>query len=141
MNWSYQRKVRYYETDRMGVVHHSNYLRFLEDARMDWLDSCVMPYSELEAMGIIIPAVSAAQQFRSYLRFGDTFRVQVKLVEYTGVRMRFSYEVRNVAGNVLCLTAETEHYFSADKPGYPPISIKRKFPELHNIMLAALEQQ
>ena len=63
--WEYRRRVRYYETDRMGVVHHSNYLRFLEDARMDWIRDHIINYSEMEKMGIIIPVVSATGNFKS----------------------------------------------------------------------------
>ena len=54
MSWEYNRRVKYYETDRMGVVHHSNYLRLLEDARMDWLGDNLISYSELEKSGVII---------------------------------------------------------------------------------------
>ena len=57
MSWEYNRRVKYYETDRMGVVHHSNYLRLLEDARMDWLGDNLITYSELERSGVIIPCV------------------------------------------------------------------------------------
>lgn len=63
MSWEYNRRVKYYETDRMGVVHHSNYLRLLEDARMDWLGDNLISYSELEKSGVIIPCVSASGEF------------------------------------------------------------------------------
>ena len=74
--WEYRRRVRYYETDRMGVVHHSNYLRFLEDARMDWIRDHIINYSEMEKMGIIIPVVSATGNFKSFLRYDDEFAVR-----------------------------------------------------------------
>ena len=83
--WEYRRRVRYYETDRMGVVHHSNYLRFLEDARMDWIRDHIINYSEMEKMGIIIPVVSATGNFKSFLRYDDEFAVRVFPVKFTGV--------------------------------------------------------
>ena len=72
MSWEYNRRVKYYETDRMGVVHHSNYLRLLEDARMDWLGENLITYSELERLGVIIPCVSASGNFLNYLRYDDS---------------------------------------------------------------------
>ena len=53
----FERKINYYETDRMGVVHHSNYIRFLEEARCDWLEKAGMPFSVLEENGITIPVL------------------------------------------------------------------------------------
>ena len=89
--WEYRRKVRYYETDRMGVVHHSNYLRLIEDARMDWIRDHVMNYNDMEKLGLIIPAVSASGNFKAFLRYDDEFSVTMKLVKFTGVRLEFTY--------------------------------------------------
>ena len=138
MAWEFRRKVRYYETDRMGVVHHSNYLRFLEDARMEWMDENVMPYSEMERRGIIVPAVSAEGKFLSFLRFGDEMVIAVKLIRYTGVQLQFSYEVRDLRTGTICYTGETSHYFAADGD-YHPISLKRKFPDIHQRLLQWIE--
>ena len=128
--WTYSRRVRYYETDRMGVVHHSNYLRLLEDARMDWIGDNVMPYREMEALGIVIPCVSAQGNFKAFLRFDDPCSVSLRLVEFTGVRIRFCYEVRNEDTDQLCYDGVTEHYFSRDGD-YHPISLKKQYPELY----------
>ena len=145
MSWTYIRRVKYYETDRMGVVHHSNYLRILEDARMDWMDNNIMRYGDIEKMGIIVPAVAAEEKFKGFLRFDDEFAVKLKLVEYTGVKMVFTYEIHNTANGQLCYEAKTTHFFSEDgnQPGktYKPMSIKRRFPELHEKMLSLLEKE
>ncbi|MCB6993781.1 acyl-CoA thioesterase [bacterium 210820-DFI.6.37] len=130
MSWEYSRRVRYYETDRMGVVHHSNYLRLLEDARMDWIRDHIMNYNDIEKMGIIIPAVSASGNFKSFLRYDDAFSVKMKLDKFTGVRMHFTYEVRNKETGELCYDGESVHYFAIGED-YKPFSIKRKFPELY----------
>ena len=147
MSFTYSRRVRYYETDRMGVVHHSNYLRLLEDARMEWMDSCVMPYRQMERMGLIVPAAEAQERFLNYLRFDDPFSVTLRLAEYTGVKMTFTYEVRNDETGDVCLTARSTHFFSVSSPipgteerEYRPVSIKRRFPELHALLLAQVEE-
>jgi acyl-CoA thioester hydrolase len=139
--WCYTRRVKYYETDRMGVVHHSNYLRFLEDARMEWTGDNVMSYREMEKMGIVIPCISASGNFRSFLRFDDLFTVEMRLTEYTGVRMGFTYIVKNADTGEVCYDGVTRHCFtSGANMEYRPISIKRKFPEIHEKMLKLLEE-
>lgn len=57
MEFTFERRINYYETDRMGVVHHSNYIRFLEEARCQMLDDNNMPYSAFEAQGVMIPVL------------------------------------------------------------------------------------
>ena len=130
MTWSYQRRVRYYETDRMGVVHHSNYLRLIEDARMDWIQDHIMNYNEMEKMGIIIPAASASGNFRTYLKYDDPFSVEVKLSQFSGVRMKFAYQIYHSETGKLCYEGESVHFFATGED-YHPFSIKRKFPELY----------
>ena len=66
--WSYSREVNYYETDRMGVIHHSNYLRILEEARMAWMEANMIPYPEVEERGIIVPFTESKATFISFLR-------------------------------------------------------------------------
>ena len=57
MEFIYERKINYYETDRMGVVHHSNYIRYLEEARTEWLEVLNMPFDLLEKNEITIPVL------------------------------------------------------------------------------------
>ncbi|MDO4392953.1 MAG: thioesterase family protein [Bacillota bacterium] len=138
--WEYRRRVRYYETDRMGVVHHSNYLRLLEDARMDWIRDHVMNYCDMEKLDVIIPAVSANEQFIDFLRYDDEFSVRMDLVEFTGVRMVFEYEIINVAEDKVCFRGSSMHFF-ARNGDYKPISIKRKFPEMFEKFKANLKKE
>ena len=93
--WSYSRDVNYYETDRMGVIHHSNYLRILEEARLAWMEDNLMPYAEMERQGIVVPFTESRSAFTGFLRFGDTFRVDMELFKFTGLRMYFRYRVFN----------------------------------------------
>ncbi len=136
--WDYRRRVRYYETDRMGVVHHSNYLRLLEEARLEWIDQHVMRYSQMERMGVIIPAISASGKFKEYLRFDDLFAIRVITKKFNGVRFSFNYQIFNVENGKLCYEGESEHCFVADGD-YKPISLKRKFPELYTAFQQAMK--
>lgn len=126
--WSYVRDVRYYETDRMGVVHHSNYLRILEDARIAWMEENFISYPDMEAMGVTVPFVRSESDFLGFLRFGDTFRVEMELYKFTGLRMYFRYRVYNDGTGELCHKAITVHY-TTTREDYKPTSVKRSHPE------------
>ena len=130
--FSYKRRVKYYETDRMGVVHHSNYLRIIEEARIEWLNSSLARYSELEKKGCIVPALAAEESFINYLRFDDPFRIEVELVEYKGVRMTFAYRIFNENTGELCYTGKSSHFFAkdnGDETYSPYLSFRKDFPE------------
>ena len=71
MSFIFKRKINYYETDRMGVVHHSNYIRFLEEARCEMLFVNDMPYSSYESHGIMIPVLGVNLDFKRHVTFDD----------------------------------------------------------------------
>ena len=91
----YERMVYYYETDRMGIVHHSNYIRWFEEARLDWMKQVGWDYKTIEDDNIIIPVLSVSAEYKTMSRYGDNVVIYVKLAEYTGVRIGFSYEVHD----------------------------------------------
>ncbi len=136
--FAYRRRVKYYETDRMGVVHHSNYLKIIEEARLQWCNENIMDYKEMEKRGCIIPAQSASENFIKYLRFDDPFRVEVMLKEYKGIKMTFSYKIYNENDNTLCYTGESSHFFAKEtgKEQYLPyISFRKDFPKEHKKLI------
>ena len=128
--WSYTRRVHYYETDRMGVVHHSNYLRLVEEARLAWVEQNVMSYADIEKNGVVIPAISACGHFKNFLHYNDLFSVHVTLTKFNGVRFSFEYVIYNEEGTLI-YEGTSEHCF-VTYDGYHPISLKRKYPELYN---------
>lgn len=132
--FTYKRRVKYYETDRMGVVHHSNYLKLIEEARLQWCNEFIMDYRELERNGCIIPAMSAKENFLDYLRFDDPFSIEVILKEYKGIKMTFEYKIFNEDTGALCYTGESSHFFakqSGNEQYLPYMSFRRDFPQLH----------
>ena len=99
MNYTTQEiKVRYYETDQMGIVHHSNYLKFFEFARIEWLEKLNIPYHEIEKNKIILPVVKCELKFLKPLVFGDTFKVKVHCTKKPLSSIEFSYEIFNNSG-------------------------------------------
>ena len=88
-------KVRYNETDQMGIVHHSNYLKFFELARIEWLEKLNMPYQKIESNNIILPVVKCELKFIKPLIFGDIFFIKVFCSKSPTSTIEFSYQIFN----------------------------------------------
>ena len=128
----YIHKVHYYETDKMGITHHSNYIRFMEEARMNYLSETGLSMSRLEAEGIASPVVSLTCNYKYPSTYDDEIEVEVKLTQYTGVKISLSYVMRNVrTGNVVA-EATSDHCF-IDTAGRP-VAIKKTIPELDAVL-------
>ena len=128
---TYMHKVQYYETDKMGVVHHSNYIRWFEEARVDFLEQIGLNYDVLEEKGYISPVISVSCEYKTMCRFGETVCVVVKLKSFSGVRFSFSYEVRDVKTNELRVVGESGHCFIDDTGKV--FSLKKVNPEYFEI--------
>lgn len=87
MSFSYTRKINYYETDKMGVVHHSNYIRFLEEARCRWLEELNISMEKLEELGYTIPTLEVNCKYKYHITSGDIITIEPKITEFNGVRM------------------------------------------------------
>ena len=94
--------VRYYETDQMQFVHHSNYLKYFEIARLQWLSILDVSYAEMEKEGILMPVVSASTNFKKPLFFGDHFQVTVTLRKIPTATMEFDYIIVNQKDEAIC---------------------------------------
>ena len=138
MAHSYQHKVHYYETDQMGMVHHSNYIRWFEEARVDYLDAIGLPYKQMEDEGIGSPVLEMHCQYKSRVTFGEMVTIHVKLKSYTGLRYTVGYEVYGEDEKLRC-TGESGHCFMTLEGR--PVSVKKAKPEWHEILLAELETE
>jgi len=95
--------VRYSETDQMRFVHHSNYLKYFELARLEWISEMGISYAEMERDGILMPVVRAAIEYKLPLYFGDTFQVTVTLKQPPKVTLDFEYLIVNQNDELICL--------------------------------------
>ena len=134
---SYFHKVQYYETDRMGITHHSNYVRWMEEARVDLLDQVGWGYARMEENGIVSPVTELNCQYRNSTTFGDEVEIVAKITEFKGVRLEVSYRMQKQDGSVVC-EARSSHCF-LDRNGHF-IRMKREFPELYQLLTALAEQ-
>ena len=129
--YEYTRPVHYYETDKMGVVHHSNYVRWLEEARTFYFNDTNLAYFETESYGVMSPVTDVSMKFKRFIKYGDSFTVRLEMIKYTGVRFRIAYTVVDQNGTLL-LEAESGHAFiDAD---LKPVSLARAIPDRHEQM-------
>ena len=119
-------RVRYQETDKMGIAYHGNYFTWMEVARVHLLDSIGCPYKELEASGFLLPVIHCECNFKSPARFDDLVEIVVKLPIFEQVRVNLEYSLSK--GNTLLATAKTTHAFddNAGKVIRPPEDFIRK---------------
>lgn len=123
MEFTFERNINYYETDKMGVVHHSNYIRYLEEARCKWLRDINMPFDLLEENGITIPVLGLNCTYKYHVTFGDTIIIKPYVKEYTGVKMIIGYNIINKNTEKTVLIGETKHCFT-DK-NLKPVNLKK----------------
>ena len=124
----YIHKIQYYETDKMGITHHSNYIRWMEEARIDFFEKKGISYSKLEEIGIISPVVEVNCKYKAVTKFGDEIEILTKIKEFKGVKLIFEYETRNSKTGEINTIAESKHCF-VNNDG-KPIILKREFPDL-----------
>lgn len=129
MDYIFERKINYYETDKMGVVHHSNYIRFLEEARCAWLDYLDIPFEVLEEAGITIPVLGVNCSYKYHVSFNDVIVIRLFIKEYTGVRMTVGYDVTDKTTGKTVLLGETKHCFT--DLNLKPINLKKVAPDFN----------
>lgn len=134
----YIRKVNYYETDKMGIVHHSNYIRWLEEARIDYLDRIGCSLTEIERHGIVSPVTAVECVYKSPAVFGDTVKITVKPEEFKGVRLILNYTVTNAETDTVILTGRTQHCFTNEDG--KPVIMKKVLPEADRILKKEAEK-
>jgi len=132
----YSRKVCYYETDQMGIVHHSNYARWFEEARLDYLEQAGINYHRMEQEGVIIPVLSCSCTHKKPVRFPQEFTVIAALEAFNGLRFRVTYKIYVAESKSPVAVGESEHCFVNSK--MQPTRIQKKYPELYQRMKALL---
>ena len=82
--FTYTRKAQYHETDRMGVIHHSNFIKWMEEARIAYMDSLGFGYARVEELGILSPVAGLSISYKDPVRFDDTVEITVGITRYSG---------------------------------------------------------
>ena len=133
----YIHKVNYYETDKMGITHHSNYIRWMEEARIYFLDQIGFGYARLEVDGIISPVIGVECDYKTSTTFGDSVEIDVAVESFKGVKLTISYTMTKAGTTELVATGKTRHCF-VNEEGRPVI-LKKTFPALDEKLRAMVK--
>ena len=135
----YIHRVHYYETDRMGVTHHSNYIRMMEEARIDFMEQLGWPYARMEELGVLSPVTALNVKYIASTTFDDRVQVNVDVKAFNGVKLIMRYEmVRLGETPVTVLTGESEHVFLKREGRF--VRMKREMPEFHQLLTELAEE-
>lgn len=135
---AYEHQAQYYETDQMGIIHHSNYIRWFESARIWYMNQIGVDYRDMEESGIISPVLSVQCTYKSMVHFGDVVEIIPKVEKYNGIKLELSYQVLDKQSGELRTTGTSSHCF-LNKDGRP-LSLKKVSPVFDAAFTAALEQ-
>ena len=130
---SYKHEVKYYECDRMGVTHHSNYVRFMEEARVDWLDQLGFGFDKIEAQNVFSPVVSISCEYKRPTTFKDIIDIEVNIVKMSEMKFEFDYIMR-VDGNVVCLGHSSHCFIENGRP----VAISKRLPDFYQAITTYL---
>jgi len=130
--------AQYYETDQGGVIHHSNFIIWMEEARIAYMRNLGISLKMLEESGIISPVLEVQCKYKSMVHFEDNIIIKVKIVSFDGLRYRISYTM--VDEKTKEVTAEATSLHSFIKKDGHPANIKREMPALNGKMLLALQE-
>ena len=133
---AYRRRVNYYETDKMGVAHNSNYFRWFEEARINFMAQTAYSYKKVEALGIILPMIASSAEFKHPTYFDDEIIIKSWLTFFNGYKLTVQFEVSNAETNMICATGETKSAILSSNA--KPIHLQREFPEVYEDWMSVL---
>ena len=134
----YQHFVQYYETDKMGVTHHSNYIRFMEEARLDFFKKIGFDYLEFEKMGVISPVIGLNNiRFKRPTTVGDTIDIEVSVKAYNSIILTMHYVMK--VKDIVVLEGDSDHCFLNKEGKMLPLG-EKKYPELDKKLKELLAQ-
>ena len=134
----YGRKAQYHETDQMGVIHHANYVKWMEEARVAFLDALGFGYIDIEREGVVSPVVSISVEYRRPTMFGDEFDVGVRINRYTSRVLEVGYEIRNLTKGTLAAEGVSKHCYLRDGA---VVSLKTALPKLDALLRSYMESE
>ena len=123
----YVHKVNYYETDKMSITHHSNYVRFMEEARVDFLEKIGFSFEKLEALGFASPVVSIECNYKKTTTFADKISIDVGIEKISPLKFTIWYTM--TCNGQVVFTGTSTHCF-IDGNGHPVV-LEKQLPEFY----------
>lgn len=150
--WFFESKrVQYQETDRMGVVHHANYVTWFEIGRTEWMRVSGIPYAELEEAGLLLPVLNVTIDYGASAYYDDCIAIFTSISEANAIRLQFTYDVRRIKAEDMALQGEarfvdepfgdkltsgkTDHMWV--NQAWKPARINRTMPEVYEVVMNA----
>ena len=127
----YERDVYYYETDKMGIMHHSNYIRIFEETRVDYLKQAGMPFEMIEGKGIMMPVLSVECRYKRPLIFGEPFAVYAKISKFNGTTLNMEYRIVSRKTGETAVEGASSHCFT--DMDMKPIRTRSKYPDIYKL--------
>ena len=126
----YIRKIHYYETDKMGFTHHSNYIRFMEEARIDFFEKLGKGYREVEEDGVYSPVMSVSCEYKRPTDFGDVLEITVEPETLKPMRFTLLYTMKR--DGAVAAVGKTEHCFLNRSGEF--VNLEKTYPEVWEIL-------
>jgi len=126
-------RVIYADTDAMGVVYHTNYIKWFEVGRSELLRSLGYPYARMEEEGILLPLAECSCKYRSPAVYDDMLEITARLAEMKGATLTLEYEIRKQETGELLVTGATKHAIT--DAGFKPIRLRVKNPALNELLM------
>jgi acyl-CoA thioester hydrolase len=123
-------RVRYSETDQMGVVYHGNYINWFEVGRTEMLRELGQDYRTAEKKGLKLPVMGLGCQFIKPALYDDLIQIRTRVSHYTGVKLSFCYEI--CRDEEVLVTGESSHCWTNNE--FRPVHLKKKWIDLHEII-------
>lgn len=132
-------RVRYADTDAMGVVYHANYLVWFEVGRGELMRAWGMPYADFEKRGIMVPVVEGHVKWKFSARYDDLLHVETRVEELTPARILFAYRIVRAEDGKVCCEGQTVHAFLGT--GGRPSALPKLAPDLWAAFQAKVQEQ
>jgi acyl-CoA thioester hydrolase len=129
-------RVPFADTDRMGIVYHTNYIKYFEYGRTEFLRQAGYPYAKLEEDGVWLPVASVFCEYKSPAKYDDLLTVSTKVGDFKGATILMKYEIHNKETGILVAWGETKHPVTDDK--LKPIRLRNVNPKAYKIFIESL---
>lgn len=134
--FTYRRKAQYHETDQMGVIHHAVYVKWMEEARVAFLDALGFGYVDIEREGVVSPVVGISIDYRRPTMFSDEVEIGVRILKYSTRMLEIGYEIRNLTRGTLAAEGVSKHCYLRDGA---VVSLRTALPKLDALLSAYME--
>src|SRR5690625_1132804 len=152
--WFQQNKrVQYQETDRMGVVHHANYVTWFEIGRTEWMRAKDIVYGELEEKGLLLPVLNVTIDYGASAYYDDCIAIFTKVSKANAIRLQFTYDVRRIKAAEMkgdspfvhepfgekLTSGTTDHMWV--NTDWKPVRIRKTFRDVYEVVTRNLEEK